>query len=62
MYKEIREKYNLTQEQLAEKLGLKQSGISKAELKKTKPNFDSLKKIYKAFGIEEVEEILKRED
>lgn len=62
MYKEIREKYNLTQKELAEKLGIKQSGISKTELKKTKPNYESLKKIYQVFGIEMVEEILKKED
>lgn len=62
MYKELREKYNLSQKQLAEKLGVYQSAISKVERKETQPSFESLKMIYRVFGIEEVEKILKRED
>jgi len=62
LYKELREKYNLSQKQLAEKLGVYQSAISKVERNETQPSFESLKKIYKVFGIKEVEEILKRED
>ncbi|WP_313345685.1 helix-turn-helix transcriptional regulator [Sedimentibacter sp.] len=62
MYKELREKHNLSQLDFANKIGVQQSAISKVERGETKPNFDSLKGIYKVFGIKEVEEILKKED
>ncbi len=62
MYKELREKFNLSQIEFAKKIGVQQSAISKVERGETKPNFDSLKGIYKIFGLEEVENILKRED
>jgi transcriptional regulator with XRE-family HTH domain len=62
LYKELRKKYNLSQEQFAEKIKIQQSAISKVELGKTQPNFKSLQGIYRAFGINEVEELLKRED
>jgi len=62
VYKELREKHNLSQLDFANKIGVQQSAISKVERGETKPNFDSLKGIYKVFGIKEVEEILKKED
>ncbi len=45
-----RKKHNLSQKQLAEKLGTKQSVISRVETAQTTPSVSFLKRFAKAFG------------
>ena len=49
---ELRNKHNLTQDKLAEKLGYSINHISKLELAKTNPSFDLLVKIADTMNIE----------
>lgn len=50
--KEIREKRNLTQDELAELSGVRQSTISNIELGHTvNPGLDTLQKLSKALGV-----------
>jgi transcriptional regulator with XRE-family HTH domain len=49
--KELRQKYNMTQQQLAAKSGLATSFVSHIETGKREPSISSLKAIAKAFGI-----------
>ena len=53
----LREKKGITQEQLAEKLNVKQSTISMWEHQKAMPTIMMVKKIAKVFGITEQEVI-----
>lgn len=62
MYKEFRKRHKLTQPQLAEKLEISQSVISDWETGNKEPNIHTLRKIYKIFGIEEIEYIMKGEN
>lgn len=52
---EIRARNNLTQEQLAERIGYSTNHISKLELARTNPSFDLIVKIANALNIEEKE-------
>ncbi|WP_313162525.1 helix-turn-helix transcriptional regulator [Sedimentibacter sp.] len=61
VYKEFRKRHNLTQPQLAKKLEISQSVISDWETGKKDPNIHTLRKIYRVFGIEEIEFIMKGE-
>ena len=52
LVKAWREYFNLTQNELAEKAGMKQSALARIESGNSKPRKATLKKIAAAFGIE----------
>ena len=58
---ELRKQNNLTQEDLAEKLFVSRTAVSKWELGRGYPNIDSLKAIAKIFGIS-IDELLSGEE
>ena len=49
--KQLREKNNLTQEQLAEKINISRQAISKWEVGKTLPDYASLEKLCEVFNV-----------
>jgi transcriptional regulator with XRE-family HTH domain len=51
LLKELRQKHNLTQEQMAEKLLISRQAISRWEVGETEPNVETLKLISKTFNI-----------
>ncbi|MDO4435112.1 MAG: helix-turn-helix transcriptional regulator [Cardiobacteriaceae bacterium] len=59
--KEFREKEHLTQEQLAEKLGLSRNGYAKIERGESAPSLERLDEIASALGVKVIE-LLKLED
>ena len=50
-FKQLRIDNNLTQNQLAEKLGIKQTNISNWENDKTRPEYENLIKLAKIFDV-----------
>ena len=50
-FKQLRIDNNLTQKQLAEKLGIKQTNISNWENDKTRPEYENLIKLAKIFDV-----------
>jgi len=51
MLKNLREKHNLTQEQLADKVMVTRQAVSRWENGETQPNTDTLKLLSKEFGV-----------
>ena len=49
--KQVRERLGMTQEQLANMLGVTQGAVSQWEMGATRPAFDSLIKLAKALGV-----------
>ncbi|MFI3300919.1 MAG: helix-turn-helix transcriptional regulator [Candidatus Gastranaerophilales bacterium] len=56
--KKLRNKYQLTQEEFAEKIGVSIQGLSNLERNRYQPTSETIDKICKAFNIEPVELLL----
>ena len=59
VYRNMRKKQNLTQEELAKKLGVERSTVAKWETEKSIPRVDALLKMSSIFGCT-MDELLKR--
>ncbi len=51
VYKELRKKLNLNQEELATKVGVTQTSVSRWEKDKSIPDYETLKKLSALFGV-----------